>query len=73
MESLGRILIPAGCVAADCGRTDSASGLGLPLGRLPGDFAVRGKHFAFYAPLATSLTLSIVLSVLFWVIHHLRR
>jgi hypothetical protein len=39
--------------------------LGLPLGRLPGDFAVRRGNFSFYFPLATSIILSIVLTLLF--------
>jgi hypothetical protein len=47
--------------------------IGLPLGRLPGDISVRGKHFAFYAPIATCLLASIVLSLLFWLASHFRR
>jgi hypothetical protein len=35
----------------------------LPLGRLPGDFLYRGKNTTFYFPLATSLLLSVVLSL----------
>jgi hypothetical protein len=38
--------------------------LGLPLGRLPGDFAVRRGSFSFYFPLTTSVVLSIVLTLL---------
>jgi hypothetical protein len=39
--------------------------LGVPLGRLPGDFAVRRGNFGFYFPLATSILLSIILTLLF--------
>jgi len=39
--------------------------LGLPLGRLPGDFQMRRGNFSFYFPLATSIVLSIVLTLLF--------
>jgi hypothetical protein len=39
--------------------------LGLPLGRLPGDFYVRRGSFSFYFPLATSIILSIVLTLFF--------
>jgi hypothetical protein len=39
--------------------------LGLPLFRLPGDFAVRRGNFSFYFPLATSIVLSILLTLLF--------
>ncbi len=36
------------------------------LGRLPGDFVVRGKNSVFYFPLATSLLLSLLLSLVLW-------
>ena len=39
--------------------------LGLPLFRLPGDIAVRRGNFSFYFPLATSIVLSILLTLLF--------
>jgi hypothetical protein len=38
--------------------------LGVPLGRLPGDFYVRRGNFSFYFPLATSIILSILLTLL---------
>ena len=37
--------------------------LGVPLGRLPGDFYLRRGHFSFYFPLATSIILSILLTL----------
>jgi hypothetical protein len=39
--------------------------LGVPFGRLPGDILVRRGNFSFYFPLATSIILSIVLTLLF--------
>lgn len=36
------------------------------LGRLPGDLRIERDHFTFYFPLGTSILISIVLSVLFW-------
>ena len=39
---------------------------GIRLGRLPGDIVVRGKHGAFYFPLATCLILSALLTLLSW-------
>jgi predicted MFS family arabinose efflux permease len=38
--------------------------VGVPLGRLPGDFAVRRGNFSFYFPLATSIVLSIILTLI---------
>jgi hypothetical protein len=40
---------------------------GFPLGRLPGDWTVRRGAFTFYFPLATSILLSILLTlVMYW-------
>jgi len=38
--------------------------LGVPLGRLPGDIVVKRGNFSFYFPLATSIVLSILLTLL---------
>jgi len=38
--------------------------LGLPLGRLPGDIAVKRDNFSFYFPLTTSIILSIILTLI---------
>ncbi|MFA5038294.1 MAG: DUF2905 domain-containing protein [Candidatus Omnitrophota bacterium] len=40
----------------------------MPLGRLPGDIAIHKKNFTFYFPLATSLLVSAVLSLILWLI-----
>jgi hypothetical protein len=37
--------------------------LGVPLGRLPGDFYVRREHYSFYFPLTTSIILSVLLTL----------
>ena len=39
--------------------------LGVPIGRLPGDFAVKRGNFAFYFPLTTSIIVSILLTLVF--------
>ncbi len=64
---LGLLLVLVGAVLLVAGR------MGLPLGRLPGDFAYRGKHVAVFFPLGTSILISVVLSVLFYLISHFRR
>ncbi|HET6161407.1 MAG TPA: DUF2905 domain-containing protein [Dongiaceae bacterium] len=38
----------------------------LGLGRLPGDFVIRREGFTFYAPIATCILISIVLSIVLW-------
>jgi hypothetical protein len=41
-----------------------ASMLGVPFGRLPGDIVVRRGAFTFYFPIATSVLLSVALTLL---------
>jgi hypothetical protein len=64
---LGAILVAAGVVLMLVARTN------LPLGRLPGDFLYRNKHTTIYFPLATSLLLSIILSLLLYLLNHFRK
>jgi hypothetical protein len=63
---LGLLVAVAGGVFILLGRTN------LPLGRLPGDIVYRGKHTVFYFPLATSIVVSVVLSLLFYLIGRFR-
>ena len=60
--SVGKLLVFVGLCIAGLGLLMM---LGLPLFRLPGDFAVRRGNFSFYFPLATSIVLSILLTLLF--------
>lgn len=69
MTDLGRILIGIGLLLVVCGAVALLLGrTGMPLGRLPGDFAWRGKHATVYFPLGTSILISVVLTVVFWVL-----
>ncbi len=74
MNGLGRLLISAGVLIVIVGALVlAAEKFGLPLGRLPGDFAWRGKNSSFYFPLATCLLVSTLLSLLFYILGRLRR
>jgi hypothetical protein len=64
---LGGIVVIVGLALILIGRTH------LPIGRLPGDMVYRGKNTAFYFPLATSILVSVVLSILLYVIGRLRK
>jgi hypothetical protein len=64
---LGLALLVIGGIILLMGRT------GLPLGRLPGDILYRGKNTTFYFPLATSILVSIVLSLILLLINHFKR
>jgi hypothetical protein len=50
-----------------------AAKLNLPIGRLPGDFFIRGKNSTFYLPLVTSIVLSVLLSLLLYLVGKIRR
>ena len=58
---MGRLFIVIGLVIAAVGVLIT---LGLPIGRLPGDFSIRRGNFSFYFPLATSVLASIILTLL---------
>ena len=64
---IGAVLLVAGLALTVLGRTN------LPLGRLPGDIVYRGKNTTFYFPLATSLLVSLVLSVALYVLSRFGR
>ncbi|MCC6294655.1 MAG: DUF2905 domain-containing protein [Bryobacterales bacterium] len=64
---MGRLLIYAGAGLILLGLLVIAMNrLGVPFGRLPGDFVYRGKHTTVYIPLATCVLLSAALSLLAW-------
>jgi hypothetical protein len=65
MRDLGRFLILAGGILLLTGIVLTAAGR-PGLGRLPGDLIVRRGNFTLYFPLVTSLLLSLVLSLIFW-------
>ena len=64
---LGLLLVLLGVVVLGLSR------LHLPLGRLPGDFNWRGRGWSVSFPLATSILVSILLSLLLWAFGRLRR
>jgi hypothetical protein len=69
VNALGRTLIAIGAILVVVGLLLTL-GARLPfrLGRLPGDIVIRGKHWAFYFPLATCVLLSVLLSVVMWLL-----
>jgi hypothetical protein len=67
MTDLGKLLVFLG------GTVVVVEVVVILFGRLPGDIVYRGKNTIFYFPLATSIVISIVLSVLMYVIGSLRK
>jgi hypothetical protein len=68
MVQFGKLLIIAGVVTIVIGALLMLSGKFPWIGRLPGDMIVQKKNFIFYFPIATSILLSIVLTIIFWLI-----
>ncbi len=64
---LGVVLIVVGGIVMLLGRS------GVPLGRLPGDIVYRGKNTTVYFPWVSSILISIVLSIVLYLIGRLRR
>ena len=67
MVILGAALVVIGGIVMLLART------GVPLGRLPGDILYRGKNTTFYFPLTTSILISVVLSIVLFLIGWLKR
>ena len=64
---LGLVILVLGVLVMLLGRTN------LPIGRLPGDIIYRGKNTIVYFPLATSLLVSVVLSLILYAISRFRQ
>lgn len=65
MSDLGKMLVLAGLVLVGLGLV-LLYGPKIPwLGKLPGDITIRREHFTFYFPLASSILISILLTILF--------
>jgi len=64
LSGFGKILLIIGLVIAGIGGLLLLGGKIPWLGRLPGDFYYKGKNFTFYFPLATSIIVSIILTII---------
>jgi len=64
LVGLGGLLLLIGALLVFGGRLP---GIGA-LGRLPGDIFIKRDNFSFYFPLTTSLLISIILSLMLWLI-----
>jgi Protein of unknown function (DUF2905) len=74
MAEMGRILVALGVALVVIGGIVVLLGrTGMPLGRLPGDFLYRGKNTTLYFPLASSILISIVLSIVLFLVGRMKR
>ena len=58
----GLLLVAAGVLVT------FADKLPIKLGRLPGDIYIQGKNGSFYFPLATCILVSVVISLIMWLL-----
>lgn len=71
--AIGRTLIALGLLLVAAGvLLIFAEKLPFKLGHLPGDIVIRGKNSVFYFPLATCVIVSVLLSVVMWIIRQFR-
>ena len=68
VEQIGRMLVITGIVIAVVGGLLMLTGKVPWLGRLPGDIVIQKRNFTFYFPVATSIILSLLLTLIFWII-----
>ncbi len=74
MTDLGKLLVIVGGVMVLAGAGLILLGrTGIPLGKLSGDIVYRGKNSTVYFPLATSIVLSVALTLVMWVLGKWRK
>jgi len=74
LRETGKLLMAVGIVLLGVGALLAFGGrLPFRLGRLPGDIAYQGRNGSFYFPVVTCILLSVVVSLLLWVVNHFRR
>jgi hypothetical protein len=74
LRETGKLLMAVGIVLLGAGALLALGGrLPFRLGRLPGDIAYQGRNGSFYFPVVTCILLSVVLSLLLWIVNHFRR
>ena len=68
IQHIGKLLIVMGVIIIAAGALLLLSGKLPWIGRLPGDILIQKKNFTFYFPLATGILVSILLTLIFWLL-----
>ncbi len=68
IQHIGKVFIILGIIIIAIGGLLLLSGKLPWIGRLPGDILIQKKNFTFYFPLATSILLSLLLTLIFWLL-----
>lgn len=69
---IGKFLILVGIIIIIVGVLLLMAGKIPYIGRLPGDIVIQKKNFTFYFPLATSILLSILITLVLWFLGRLK-
>ncbi len=67
MQHIGRFLILLGLIISAVGALLLLTGKFPWLGKLPGDILIQKKNFTLYFPLATSIIISLIITLIFWI------
>ena len=70
---VGRILIVIGLSLAALGLLLTLTKGSIPIGHLPGDIVIKRDNFSFYFPITTSILLSLLLSLIIWLVYRFLR
>lgn len=70
--SIGKILLFGGLAIAALGAIILIFGRIPFLGKLPGDIRIEKENFSVYVPITTCILLSVLLSLIFWVVSKLK-
>jgi Protein of unknown function (DUF2905) len=74
VREIGKLLLVLGVVMVIVGAWFTSGGrLPFRLGRLPGDIYHQGRHGKVYFPIVTCILVSVVLTLLFWIVNLFRR
>jgi hypothetical protein len=73
LEHLGKAVILIGVILVIVGVALTVWDRIPLLGKLPGDIHYRKGNFHLYVPLATSVLLSVVVTLIFWIVSHFSR
>ena len=71
--SIGKLLVLIGSMVIVIGLVFIFMPKNIPLGRLPGDIYIKGKNFTFSFPLVTCILISIIVSLIFWLVNYFRK
>lgn len=72
MTDIPKVLIGIGIALIFFGLLWQVGGKFLSLGRLPGDILIKKENMTFYFPVMTSIVVSVVLSIIFYLISRFR-